>query len=103
MTRKLLNHLTLARAGLLFNRLDSGSLFSRMIADLLLYLFADRSDNERYYNYFSKNLTFDHNALWSCPNSGNQWVRFISEYLTGCPTRGGIGNPNDTSIYPRTP
>ena len=102
MPRKLLNHLTLARANLLFNRLDSDSLFSRIIANLLLHLFADRADNERYYNYFSKNFTFDHNALWSYPNSGNQWVRFISEYLTGCPTRGGIGNPNDTPIYLRT-
>ena len=102
MTRKLLNHLTLARAGLLFNRLDSGSLFSRKIANLLLHSFVPTNDKEEIPNYFSENLTFDHNALWSYPGSGNHWIRFISEYLTGCPTRGGIGNPNDIPIYLRT-
>ena len=92
---KLLNHLTLARASSLFNRLDNNSLFSKGIANLLLHLFLTTKDKEGYSNSFSRNRTFDHNTLWSYPRSGNHWVRFISEYLTGCPTSGGVGKPND--------
>ena len=102
MPLKLLNYLTLARANLLLNRFDSDSLFSRIIANLLLHLFADRADNERYSDYYSENLTFDHNTLWSYPRSGNHWVRFISEYLTGCPTSGCQENPSDVPIYLNT-
>ena len=102
MPRRLLNHLTLMCVGLLLNRFDSDSVFSRKIVDLLLHLFVDRKDNEKVYNYFGKNLAFDHNALWSPHKSGNHWVRFISEYLTGCPTSGGIGNSEDVPIYLNT-
>ena len=100
--RKLLNHLALVRAGLLFNRLDNNSLFSKGIANLLLHLFTNRQENERYYNYFNKNRTFDHNTLWSWHKSGNHWIRFIAEYLTGCPTSGGVGNQKDVPIYLNT-
>ena len=33
-------------------------------------------------------LKLKHNALWSPERSGNHWVRFIVEYLTGFPTCG---------------
>ncbi len=102
MPRKLLNYLTLTRADLLFNRFDSDSLFSRIIANLLLYLFVNNENNKTYFNYYSENLTFDHNALWSCPRSGNHSVRFISEYLTGCPTSGVILGQGDVPIYLNT-
>ena len=31
---------------------------------------------------------FDHTGLWSYPSAGNTWVRFIIEYITGCPSCG---------------
>ncbi len=96
--RKLLNHLALVRAGLLFNRLDNNSLFSKGIADLLLHLFLTTADKKGYSNSFSRNRTFDHNTLWSWHKSGNHWIRFIAEYLTGCPTSGGVGNTKDIPI-----
>ena len=43
--------------------------------------------------------TFPHNALWSSPGSGNHWVRFIAEYLTGHPTSGSEDNPRDKPIF----
>ena len=46
-----------------------------------------------------KRTTFPHNALWSSPRSGNHWVRFIVEYLTGHPTCGTDDNPNDKPIF----
>ena len=46
-----------------------------------------------------KRTTFPHNALWSSMKSGNHWVRFIAEYLTGHPTCGGNLNPNDKPIF----
>ena len=61
--RKLLNHLALVSTNLLFNRLDSDSLFSRKIANLLLHSLVPTNDKEEIPNYFSENLTFDHNAL----------------------------------------
>ena len=45
-----------------------------------------------------KRIKTDHTALWSYPNSGNTWVRFIVEYLTGCPSCGANKNPKDISI-----
>ena len=44
----------------------------------------------------------DHNAIWSVPRSGNHWVRFIAEYLSGCPTRGCWNNPLDRPMYLNT-
>ena len=46
-----------------------------------------------------KLIKTDHTALWSYPYSGNTWVRFIVEYLTGHPSCGtNIKNLNDASI-----
>ena len=98
MFRRLFVRLMLAFSSLLFNRLDSNSLFSRGIANLLLHLFVPTNDKEEIPNYFSENLTLDHNALWSCPSSGNHWGRFIAEYLTGCPTSGCQDSPSDVPI-----
>ena len=42
---------------------------------------------------------FPHNALWSTPRSGNHWVRFIVEYLTGHPTCGHDLNARDRPIF----
>ncbi len=39
------------------------------------------------------------NVLLSYPHSGNHWVRFIIEYLTGYPTCGIRSNKNDVPIY----
>ena len=100
--RKLLNHLTLALASSLFNKFDNNSLFSKGIANLLLHLFLTTRDKEGYSNSFSRNRTFDHNTLWSWHKSGNHWIRFIAEYLTGCPTSGGVGNTKDVPIYLNT-
>ena len=44
----------------------------------------------------------DHNAIWSIPRSGNHWVRFIAEYISGCPTRGCWHNVGDAPIYLNT-
>ena len=44
------------------------------------YNFAEKKD-------VRKNI-FDHTGLWSYPSSGNTWMRFIIEYLTGCPSLG---------------
>lgn len=49
---------------------------------------------------------FDHSALWSSPASGNHWVRFIVEYLTGCPTCGSghlLDWPIFMNKFPGTP
>ena len=46
-----------------------------------------------------KRTTFPHNALWSSPNSGNHWVRFIVEYLSGHPTCGNHLNSSDKPIF----
>ena len=102
MFRKSLRRLMLVFSSLLFNRLDSDSLFSRGIANLLLHLFLTTKNKEKYSNSYNRNRTFDHNALWSFPKSGNHWLRFISEYLTGCPTCGCITNPTDIPIYLNT-
>ena len=98
MFRKLLRRLINIFSSLLFSRLDSKSLFSRGIANLLLHLFVPTYYKEEVHNYFSENLTFDHNALWSCPRSGSHWSRFIAEYLTGCPTSGCQDNLSDVPI-----
>ena len=42
---------------------------------------------------------YDHNALWSYPASGNHWLRFIVEYLSGLPTHGHDSNQQDTPIF----
>ena len=102
MFRKSLRRLMLRFSSLLFNRLDSDSLFSRGIANLLLHLFLTTKNKEKYSNSYNRNRTFDHNALWSFPKSGNHWLRFISEYLTGCPTCGCITNLTDIPIYLNT-
>ncbi len=95
MYRKLFNRLV-------FNRLDSNSFFSKRIADLLFYLFLTNPNKIDYFGYFTRNLAFNHRALWSSPQSGNHWVRFIAEYLTSSPTYGGIGNAKDVPIYLNT-
>ena len=50
------------------------------------------SQRFRKYNFADKKKVrkkiFDHTGLWSSPASGNTWVRFIIEYLTGCPSLG---------------
>ena len=38
------------------------------------------------------------NALWSAERSGNTWIRFIIEYLTGQPTQGCVQNYKDVPI-----
>ncbi len=45
-----------------------------------------------------KRIEIDHTALWSYPFSGNTWVRFIVEYLTGCPSCGANTKNHDASI-----
>ncbi len=45
-----------------------------------------------------KRAKIDHTALWSYPHSGNTWVRFIIEYLTGCPSCGANTKNYDASI-----
>ena len=102
MFRRLLRRLMLSLSSLLFNRLDSDSLFSRGIANLLLNLFLTTKYKEGHSNSYSRNRTFDHNSLWSYTRSGNHWLRFIAEYLTSCPTSGDVGNTKDTPIYLNT-
>ena len=81
-------------------RLDYNSYLSRKIANILRYFHEQYVlwINRRYSEYF----VFDHKAIWSSPRSGNHWVRFIAEYLTGCPTSGCITNPTDIPIYLNT-
>ncbi len=62
----------------------------------------NRAIVKRQFNQYTKQHVFNHNALWSFPGSGNHWVRFITEYLTGCPTRGCASNPKDIPIYLNT-
>ena len=45
-----------------------------------------------------KRTKIDHTALWSYPYSGNTWVRFIVEYLTGRPSCGDVKKLNDPPI-----
>ncbi len=100
MFRKLLKRPMLVFAGLLFNKLNSNSFFSRKIGNFLLHFFLTTQKKEA--NYFSKKLTFDHNTLWSAHRSGNHWTRFIAEYLSGCPSAGCIRNEKDVPIYLNT-
>ena len=81
-------------------RLDYNSYLSRKIVNLLYYFSDQRilKINREYREYF----IFDHKAIWSPAGSGNHWVRFIAEYLTGCPTCGNIGNSIDVPIYLNT-
>ena len=81
-------------------RLNYNSYFARKIVDILFYF--HKQGAFKIQNYFRKFFIFDHKAIWSSPRSGNHWVRFITEYLTGCPTSGNIGNPKDVSIYLNT-
>ena len=47
-----------------------------------------------------KERTQDHqNALWSYPRSGNHWLRFIAEYLTGRPSHGHYESLGDRPIF----
>ena len=85
----------------LLSRSDSNSFFARALSDLLFYLSFNEWIIEEA-DGWSRLYDFNHNALWSFPKSGNHWVRFISEYLTGCPTRGCITNPTDIPIYLNT-
>ena len=43
-------------------------------------------------------IKHNHNVLWSPERSGNHWVRFIVEYLTGQPTHGCGNNKADVPI-----
>ena len=81
-------------------RLDYNSYLSRKIANILRDSHEQRIlwINKRYSEYF----VFDHKAIWSSPRSGNHWLRFIAEYLTGCPTSGCITNSTDIPIYLNT-
>ena len=81
-------------------RLDYNSYLSRKIANMLRDFHEQRVlwVNRTYSEYF----VFDHKAIWSSPRSGNHWVRFIAEYLTGCPTSGCITNHTDIPIYTNT-
>ena len=68
----------------------------RLVATLLRPYYRKRFAN------VSSAGDIDHNALWSIPSSGNHWVRFIAEYLSGCPTRGCWQNKKDRPIYMNT-
>ena len=61
--------------------------------------FRDKSEYQYEPVPTDKRTTFPHNALWSSPRSGNHWVRFIAEYLTGHPTCGYNDNPKDKPIF----
>ena len=78
-----------------------GSFFSKALSDLLFYLSLNKWLIQET-NKYSRDYDFNHNALWSFPRSGNHWVRFISEYLSGCPTHGCISNLRDVPIYLNT-
>ena len=62
------------------------------------------SYRKRFIHEEGKNMVgdIDHNVIWSIPRSGNHWVRFIAEYLSGCPTCGCQGNRKDIPIYLNT-
>ena len=85
----------------LFGRGYIGSFFSKALSDLLFYLSLNKWLIQET-NKYSRDYDFNHNALWSFPRSGNHWVRFISEYLSGCPTHGCISNLRDVPIYLNT-
>ena len=77
-------------------RLDYNLYFSREFVNLF------RELQERYNlgmnKKYSEHFVFDHKAIWSPPRTGNHWIRFIAEYLTGYPTSGCIGNSWDSPI-----
>ena len=53
-----------------------------------------------YFPTMPKERTQDHqNALWSYPRSGNHWLRFIAEYLTGRSSHGDGDNVYDRPIF----
>ena len=83
----------------LLGKKDGNPLFKKATLELLFYLFLNKRIIE---NAELGNRHFNHNALWSFPRSGNHWVRFISEYLSGCPTDGCKDNPRDAPIYLNT-
>ena len=61
--------------------------------------FRDKSEYQYEPVPTDKRTTFPHNVLWSSSRSGNHWVRFIAEYLTGHPTCGTHDNPIDKPIF----
>ena len=127
MPRKLPKDYFISTSIDLLARSDSDSFFSTATNKLLcsILLSADRSDSDSFFpialshlslnarldklimerevcNHDKQFYVFNHNALWSFPRSGNHWVRFISEYLSGCPTHGCKNNPKDIPIYLNT-
>ena len=85
------------------NRSDSNSFFPIALSGLSLNASLDKLMMEiEVCNHYKQFYVFNHNALWSFPRSGNHWVRFISEYLSGCPTHGCKNNPRDIPIYLNT-
>ncbi len=85
------------------DRSDSDSFFHMALSDLSLNTCLDKLIMEKEARDHDKQFyVFNHDALWSFPRSGNHWVRFISEYLSGCPTHGCKDNPRDVPIYLNT-
>ena len=75
--------------------------YSKSITNLMIYFYnlSGLNYNDSFAKkIYSKHFSFDHKAIWSAPRSGNHWVRFIAEYLTGCPTSGCIPNSTDIPI-----
>ena len=103
-TKYLLHHLYIPVLAQLLTLLDNNSVLSIKIADLLRYLYKKHTLINAHVRDPLESAkiesTFDHNALWSIPRSGNHWVRFIAEHLTGCPTKGT--KPQDPPIYLNT-
>ncbi len=99
MFRKLLKNYFMSVLLSILSR--SNSLFSsKKVADLLSHLYI--AILKKPFKGYGKHYAFDHNALWSFPRSGNHWVRFITEYLTDCPTHGCKNNSEDIPIYLNT-
>ena len=94
------NHFISVSLGIL-SRSNTNLFFSKKIVDLLFYLHLDKV-KKHFKEFFGKQYAFDHNALWSFPRSGNHWVRFITEYLSDCPTHGCTTNLKDVPIYLNT-
>ena len=77
-------------------RFDYNLYFSRKIINLFRELQEQNTlgINKKY----SEHFVFDHKTIWSSQRSGNHWVRFIAEYLTGYPTSGCIENSWDFPV-----
>ena len=103
-TRYLLHYLYIPILAQILNLLDNNSALSIKIADLLHSVYKKYTlEDARIQRPLGDGYdppTFDHNALWSVARSGNHWVRFIAEHLTGHPTQGT--KPKDPPIYLNT-